>query len=98
MDKLKIDKRLLSPNKINLPITVNENGILDEYIQSDDKNCLEVFTCAICTCLAWDPVFCFKCDKPFCRACITKYGKNKKCPFKCDSALFAKSPETKKIT
>jgi hypothetical protein len=88
MDKLKIDKRLLSPNKINLPITVNENGILDEYIQSDDKNCLEVFTCAICTCLAWDPVFCFKCDKPFCRACITKYGKNKKCPFKCDSSTF----------
>ena len=88
MDKLKIDKRLLSPNKINLPITVNENGILDEYIQSDDKNCIEVFTCAICTCLAWDPVFCTKCDKPFCRACITKYGKNKKCPFKCDSSIF----------
>ena len=88
MDKLKIDKRLLSPNKINLPITVNENGILDEYIQSEDKNCIEVFTCAICTCLAWDPVFCTKCDKPFCRACITKYGKNKKCPFKCDSSIF----------
>ena len=88
MEKGKIDKRLLSPNKINLPITVNENGILDEYIQANDKNCLEVFTCSICTCLVWDPVFCPKCDKAFCRACIVKYGKNKKCPFKCDSNTF----------
>ena len=88
MDKVKIDKRLLSPNKINLPIAVNENGILDEYIQTNDQTCLEVFTCSFCSCLAWDPVFCHKCDKPFCRACISKYGKNKKCPFGCESNSF----------
>ncbi len=88
MEKAKVDKRLISPNKINLPIALNENGILDEYIQTNDKNCLEVFTCSICSCLAWDPVFCPKCDKPFCRACLNKYGKNKKCPFKCDSNTF----------
>ena len=88
MEKYKINKRLLSPNRINLPITVNENGILDEYIQTNDKTCLEVFTCAFCNCLAWDPLFCSTCDKPFCRACLNKYGKNRKCPFKCDSNTF----------
>ena len=88
MEKVKIDKRLISPNKINLPISVNENGILDEYIQTNDKNCQEIFTCSICSCLAWDPVCCPKCDKPFCRACLIKYGKNKRCPFKCESYSF----------
>ena len=88
MEKAKIDKRLISPNKIILPIAENENGILDEYIQTNDKNCQEIFTCSICSCLAWDPVCCPKCDKPFCRACLLKYGKNKKCPFKCESYSF----------
>ena len=88
MEKMKIDKRLISPNKIILPITPNENGILDEYIQTNDKICQEIFTCSICSCLAWDPECCAKCDKPFCRACLAKYGKNKKCPFKCDSSSF----------
>ena len=88
MEISKNEKRLLSPNKIVLPIATNENGILDEYIQTNDKNCLEIFTCSICSCLAWDPVCCPKCDKPFCRACISKYGKNKSCPFGCDNDFF----------
>ncbi len=96
MEKVKIDKRLISPNKINLPIKVNENGILDEYIQTNDKNCLEIFTCAFCTCLAWDPVCCSKCDKPFCRQCLIKYGKNKKCPFKCESNTFREMTRNEK--
>ena len=88
MENSKNEKRLLSPNKIVLPIATNENGILDEYIQTNDKNCLEIFTCSICSCLAWDPVCCPKCDKPFCRACIIKYGKNKSCPFGCNNDTF----------
>ena len=82
MDKIK--NGFISPNKITLPINDKENGILDEYIQTTDKACQENFTCCICACLAWDPVCCPKCDKPFCRACIVKYGKNKVCPFKCE--------------
>ena len=54
MEISKNEKRLLSPNKIVLPIGTEENGILDEYIQTNDKNCLEIFTCSICSCLAWD--------------------------------------------
>ena len=96
MEKVKVNKRLISPNKIVLPIKQNENGILEEYIQTNDKNCLEVFTCAICTCLAWDPLCCSKCDKPFCRGCLTKYGKNKKCPFQCDSNSFREMTRNEK--
>ena len=96
MDKVKDNKPLISPNKIVLPIIENENGILDEFIQTNDKNCLEVFTCAICTCLAWDPLCCNKCDKPFCRACLEKYGKNKKCPFQCDSSTFREMTRNEK--
>ena len=88
MDKLKNEKRLISPNKISLPVYDKENGILDEYIQTADKICQENFTCCICACLAWDPVCCPKCDKPFCRACLAKYGKNKICPFKCEINSF----------
>ena len=88
MEISKNEKRLLSPNKIVLPIATNENGILDEYIQTNDKNCLEIFTCSICSCLAWDPICCPICDKPFCRACIIKYGKNKSCPFGCNNDSF----------
>ena len=88
MEILKNEKRSISPNKIVLPIATNENGILDEYIQTSDKNCFEIFTCSICSCLAWDPVFCPKCDKPFCRACILKFGKNKLCPFGCENDFF----------
>ena len=88
MDKLKNEKRLISPNKISLPVYDKENGILDEYIQTTDKACQENFTCCICACLAWDPVCCPKCDKPFCRACLAKYGKNKICPFKCEINSF----------
>ena len=84
MDKIKNEKRLISPNKISLPIGEKENGVLAEYIRTSDKGCQENFTCSICACLAWDPVFCPKCDKPFCRTCIFKYGKNKVCPFKCE--------------
>ena len=96
MEKVKVNKRLISPNKIILPIKQNENGILDEYIQTNDKNCLEVFTCAICTCLAWDPLCCSKCDKPFCRGCLLKYGKNKKCPFQCDSNKYREMTRNEK--
>ena len=88
---MEIDKKerlLLSPNKLVFPISANENGILDEYIQTNDKNCLEIFTCSICSCLAWDPVCCPKCDKSFCRACTLKYGKNKSCPFGCENEFF----------
>ena len=88
MEIPKKEKRLISPNKLVFPITSNENGILDEYIQTNDKSCLEIFTCSICSCLAWDPVCCPKCDKPFCRACIAKYGKNKSCPFGCENESF----------
>ena len=56
MEKHKIDKRLISPNKIVLPNSDKENGVLDEYIQTNDKACQEIFTCSICTLLAWDPV------------------------------------------
>ena len=88
MENQKKEKRLISPNKLVFPITTNENGILDEYIQTNDKSCLEIFTCSICSCLAWDPVCCPKCDKPFCRACILKYGKNKSCIFGCENESF----------
>ena len=88
MEILKKEKRTISPNKLVFPITINENGILDEYIQTTDKSCLEIFTCSICSCLAWDPVCCPKCDKPFCRSCIMKYGKNKSCPFGCENESF----------
>ena len=88
MEKIKNEKRLISPNKITLPINDKENGILDEYIQTTDKTCQENFTCCICACVAWDPVCCPKCDKPFCRSCIVKYGKNKICPFKCEINSF----------
>ena len=88
MEILKKEKRTISPNKLVFPITINENGILDEYIQTNDKSCLEIFTCSICSCLAWDPVCCPKCDKPFCRSCIMKYGKNKSCPFGCENESF----------
>ena len=77
-----------SPNKIKIPLSDNENGIPDEFIQTNDNNCQEIFTCAICTCLAWDPICCPKCDKIFCRSCRLKYGENKICPFKCDSYTF----------
>ena len=77
-----------SPNKIKIPLSDNENGISDEYIQTNDKNCQEIFTCAICSCLAWEPVCCSKCDKIFCRSCRLKYGENKICPFKCESYTF----------
>ena len=88
MEIPKNEKRLLSPNKIVIPTATNENGILDEYIQTNDQNCLEIFTCTICTCLAWDPVCCPKCDKPYCRGCIIKYGKNKPCPYGCNNDTF----------
>ena len=88
MEISKNEKLLLSPNKIIIPTGTNENGILDEYIQTNDKNCLEIFTCSICTCLAWDPVCCPKCDKPYCRGCIIKYGKNKSCPYGCDNDFY----------
>ena len=97
MEKVKIDKRLISPNKIILPITANENGILDEYIQTNDKNCLEIFTCSICSCLAWDPVCCPKCDKPFCRACLTKYEKIKDVLLNANLIHLGKLQEMKKI-
>ena len=80
-----MEKKYISPNKIILPLSDNKNGILDEYIQTDDKNCLEIFTCSICQCLVWDPVCCSSCDKPFCRSCRFQYGEKKKCPFKCDT-------------
>mgnify|MGYP002626055839 CR=1 FL=1 len=75
----------ISPNKIILPLSDNKNGILDDYIKTDDKNCQEIFTCSICQCLVWDPVCCSLCDKPFCRSCRFQYGENKKCPFKCNT-------------
>ena len=40
MEIPKKEKRLISPNKLVFPITSNENGILDEYIQTNDKSCL----------------------------------------------------------
>ena len=88
MDKQKNEKGLISPNKIVLPVSEKENGVLDDFILTNDKTCLENFTCCICSCLAWDPVCCPKCDKPFCRACIVKYGKTKICPFKCEINSF----------
>ena len=39
MEISKNEKLLLSPNKIVIPTGTNENGILDEYIQTNDKNC-----------------------------------------------------------
>ena len=80
-----MEKKNISPNKIILPLSENRSGILDEYIQTDDKNCQEIFTCSICQCLVWDPVCCFSCDKPFCRSCRFQYGEKKQCPFKCDT-------------
>ena len=88
MDKYRNEKRLISPNKITLPLHDKENGVLEEYIQTTDKDCQENFTCSICSCLAWDPIFCPKCDKPFCRACITSYEKSKICPFNCEINAF----------
>ena len=88
MNKFRNEKRLISPNKITLPVNNKENGILDEYIQTTDKDCQENFTCSVCNCLAWDPIFCPKCDRPFCRACITNYEKSKICPFKCEINSF----------
>ena len=86
---LKKEKEITySPNKIKIPLSDNENGIPDEFIQTNDNNCQEIFTCAICSCLAWEPVCCPKCDKIFCRSCRLKYGENKICPFKCDSYTF----------
>ena len=90
------EKRLLSPNKIVLPQGTNENGILDEYIKTTDKNCLEIFTCSICTCLSWDPVCCPVCDKPYCRGCINKYGKNKSCPYGCDNDSYREMTRNEK--
>ena len=81
VDKIK-DKNI-SPNEINIPLSGNEKGIPDEFVQSNDQNCLNIFTCEICNCLAWDPVSCPKCDKIFCRSCRVKYGQ--KCHSKCDS-------------
>ena len=78
----------ISPNKIYIPLSDKENGITDEYIQTQDNNCKEIFTCSICACLAWDPVSCPKCDKIFCRSCRLNYGENKICPFRCDSFTF----------
>ena len=88
MEISKNEKNLIVPNKIIIPTGTNDNGILDEYIQTNDKSCLEIFTCSICTCLAWDPVCCPNCDKPFCRGCITKYGKNKSCPYGCNNETY----------
>ena len=90
MKKKSIKKKeiTISPNKIKIPQSDGENGIPDEFIQTSDNNCQEIFTCAICVCVAWDPVCCPKCDKIFCRSCRLKYGKNKICPFKCDSYTF----------
>ena len=88
-NKLLLKKEITySPNKIKIPLSDNENGIPDEFIQTNDSNCQEIFTCAICSCLAWDPVCCPNCDKIFCRSCRLKYGENKICPFKCDSYTF----------
>lgn len=80
-----MEKSSISPNKIILPLSDNKNGILDDYILTDDKNCQEIFTCSICQCLVWDPICCSSCDKPFCRSCRFQYGEKKKCPFKCDT-------------
>ena len=45
-----MDKKInISPNKINIPKSENE-GIFDDYIQTTDKECLETFTCQICSC------------------------------------------------
>ena len=96
MDKPKSQKRLISPNKIILPVSDKENGILDDFIQTNDKACLENFTCCICACLAWDPVCCPKCDKPFCRLCIAKYGNSKICPFKCEINSFREMTRNEK--
>lgn len=96
MDKSKSQKRLISPNKIILPVSDKENGILDDFIQTNDKTCLENFTCCICACLAWDPVCCPKCDKPFCRSCIAKYGNSKICPFKCEINSFREMTRNEK--
>lgn len=80
-----MEKSNISPNKIILPLSGNKNGILDDYIQTNDKNCQEIFTCPICQCLVWDPVCCISCDKSFCRSCRFQYGEKKRCPFKCDT-------------
>ena len=88
MKKEREENRAISPNKIILPLSNNKNGILDKFIKTDIEKCKETFTCSICMCLAWDPVFCPKCDKPFCRSCRLQYGENKICPFKCDSFTF----------
>ena len=88
MENIKNENRTFSPNKVILPLVDNENGILDEYIMADVKDCKETFTCSICMCLAWDPVFCQKCDKPFCRSCRLKYGENKIWPFKCNISKY----------
>ena len=69
---------------------------MDEYIQTNDKNCLEIFTCSICSCLAWDPICCPICDKPYCRGCITNYGKNKHCPYGCDNDSYREMTKNEK--
>ena len=81
VDKIKGNN--ISPNEIKIPLSDNEKGIPVEFIQTNDQNCLQIFTCEICHFLAWDPVSCPKCDKIFCRSCRNKYGQ--KCLFKCDS-------------
>ena len=79
-------ERSYSPNPIILPDP--KNVIKDEDIQTNDNSCVENFTCSICYSLAWDPVFCPKCDNVFCRICRTNYGKFNKCPYRCDAVGF----------
>ena len=86
----------ISPNKIKIPVSENE-GIHDDYIQTNDKECLDIFTCSICSCLAWDPVSCSQCDKIFCLSCRLKYGENKICPFKCNSYNIREMTRNEKV-
>ena len=85
-NQAQIQKRTYSPNPLRLPDP--QNVIKDEDIQTSDDSCIENFTCSICYSLAWDPVFCPKCDNVFCRICRINYGKFNKCPYRCDCTGF----------
>lgn len=78
-----------------------EKSFKSHEIRVSDEKILKTFSCPICLELVWDPIFCNKCGKPSCKACIKSYYQNKNqqgypCVFKCGGTGYRKITNAEK--
>lgn len=62
-----------------------------EEIKVEDDEILKLFTCTICKCIVFIPIFCTNCDKPNCLKCLNKnidFRKDNSCIFKCSGNQY----------